>query len=309
MGRYLYSAIAILAVTAMVAQLPATAANDLPKELDTTDEQAKPIIEHMPTKAAVQPAKPRRLLVYIQTDQFRTPGEPYVNRALKVMAEKTGAFTVDYSTDISVFLPRTLNQYDAFLLNSTVNMPVSPETTPEICKSIMDFVKGGKGAVGIHGAVDNFRNWPEAQEMFGNVFRGHPWQENGAWAVKIDEPDHPLMAPFKGHRGFRIVTELYASTPPVYSRDKQLVLMSLDMSDPATKARVSEERDWDTGVSWIKNWGKGRMFYTNLGHGGNRAGLELENTPVLEHLLLGIQWALGDLKNVDATPKGTAKKN
>lgn len=263
----------------------------------------------MPTKAAATPEKPRKLLVYIQADQFRIPGEPYVNRALKVMAEKTGAFTVHLSTYIKVFLPEKLNQYDAFLLNSTVNMPVSPERTPEICKSIMDFVKGGKGAIGMHGAVDNFRNWPEAQEMFGNLFRGHPWQESGAWVIKIDEPNHPLMAPFKGHRGFRIVTELYASTPPIYSRDKQLVLMSLDMSDQATRAQASEERDLDTGVSWIKNWGSGRVFYTNLGHGGNHAGLELENSPVLEHLLLGIQWAMGDLKNVEATPKGTPKKN
>lgn len=49
--------------------------------------------------------------------------------------------------------------------------------------------------------------------------------------------------------------------------------------------------------------------YTNLGHGGNHAGIELENTPVLEHLLLGIQWALGDLKDVDATPKGDAGRS
>lgn len=284
------------------------AINHLPKSLDITDEKAKIMLEHIPTKAAVTPEKPRRLLVYIQTDQFRTPGEPYVNRALKVMAEKTGAFSVDYSTDINVFLPKTLNQYDAFLLNSTVGMPVSPEKTPEICKSIMDFVKGGKGAIGIHGAVDNFRNWPEAQEMFGNLFRGHPWTEKGTWAIKIDEPNHPLMAPFKGEKGFKILTELYASTPPIYSRDKQLVLMSLDMSDPATRERASDEKDMDTGISWIKNWGKGRMFYTNFGHGGNGAGVELENTAVLEHLLLGIQWALGDLKGVDATPKGAPKK-
>jgi hypothetical protein len=128
-------------------------------------------------------------------------------------------------------------------------------------------------------------------------------------AVKIDEPDHPLMAVFKGHRGFRIVTELYASTPPIYSRDKQRVLMSLDMRDPATRAQAREERDLDTGISWIENWGKGRVFYTNLGHGGSGAGLELENSPVLEHLLLGIRWALGYLKNVDATPKGKPEKN
>jgi len=300
----------VLSITALLAmvvslQPPVTSAQVASTKpvTDVTDEQAKGILAHTPKKAAVKPKKARKLLVYVQTDQFRTPGEPYVNRMLKVMGEKTGAFSAEFSSDINVFLPENLDKYDAFALNSTVNMPVSPETTPKICESIMNFVRGGKGAIGIHGAVDNFRNWPEAQEMFGNVFRGHPWQENGAWAVKIDEPNHPLMAPFKGHKGFRIVTELYASTPPVYSRDKQLVLMSLDMTDPDTKARASQEADQDTGVCWIKNWGKGRVFYTNMGHGGMRAGLELENDPVQEHFLLGIQWAMGDLK-ADATPKG-----
>ena len=53
--------------------------------------------------------------------------------------------------------PTGSNKYDAFLLNSTVGMPVSPERTPEICASIMAFVRSGKGAIGMHGAVDNFR--------------------------------------------------------------------------------------------------------------------------------------------------------
>ena len=274
---------------------------------DISEALAKPIMDHLPAKAAVKPEKPRRLLVYVQANQFVTPGMPYVNRALRAMGEKTGAFTVDLSANLDDFLPETLNQYDAFLLNSTVDMPVSPERTPEICNSIMAFVRSGKGAIGMHGAVDNFRQWPEAQEMFGNLFRGHPWGEGGAWAIKIDEPTNPLMEPFKGHEGFRIVTELYASTPPIYSRDKQLVLMSLDMKDAATRNLARTDADMDTGISWIKNWGSGRVFYTNLGHGGMRAGLELENSPVQEFLLRGIQWAMGDLKGVDATPKGTSK--
>ncbi len=296
------AALLALIVSIRPAMISAQIAGPKPNT-DITDEQAKGIIAHLPKKAAVKPKKPRKMLVYVQTTGFRTPGEPYVNRMLKLMGEKTGAFSVEYSTDINVFLPENLDKYDAFALNSTVNMPVSPATTPKICESIMNFVRGGKGVVAIHGAVDNFRNWPEGQEMLGNLFRGHPWVDGGVWAVKIDEPNHPLMAPFKGHKGFKIVTELYASTPPIYSRDKQLVLMSLDMSDPVTKARASQESDQDTGVCWIKNWGKGRVFYTNIGHGGMNAGLELENDPIQQHFLLGIQWALGDLK-VDATPKG-----
>jgi type 1 glutamine amidotransferase len=80
--------------------------------------------------------------------------------------------------------------------------------------------------------------------------------------------------------------------------------MSLDINDPDTKALASEEADYDTGVSWIKNRGKGRIFYTNFGHGAGQGGLGLEDDSVQEHFLLGIQWVMGNLQ-ADATPKGT----
>ena len=79
--------------------------------------------------------------------------------------------------------------------------------------------------------------------------------------------------------------------------------MSLDMSDKTTAAQAGSP-DQDTGFSWIREYGKGRIFYTVLGHGGGRKCLEFENPATIEHLLLGIQWALGDIDGVDATPKG-----
>ena len=68
----------------------------------------------------------------------------------------------------------------------------------------------------------------------GNKFTAHPWAPACTVAIKIDEPDHPLTAPFKG-QGFKVKDEIYRTAPPLYSRDKQFVLMSLDMSDPATR--------------------------------------------------------------------------
>ena len=65
------------------------------------------------------------------------------------------------------------------------------------------------------------------------------------------------MVPFGG-QGFKISDEIYRTDPPLYSRDKALVLMSLDLSDPATKgAKGVREGDEDTGISWIKTWGPG----------------------------------------------------
>jgi type 1 glutamine amidotransferase len=252
----------------------------------------------MPTQPVVKPAAPRKILVLNLCQGFKHSSVPYWDKALQIMGEKTGAFSVTITSDLNDLNRATLHQYDALCLNNTTRLKVDPKKTPELCTSVMDFVKGGKGIIGIHAATDNFYDWPEAMEMMGGKFTGHPWGSGGTWAIKIDRPDHPLMKPFAG-KGFKIKDEIYRTDPPLYSREKQLVLMSLDMSDPKTRnAKGVKPDDMDTGISWIKSWGKGRIFYCSLGHNHHLTW----TPPVLQHYLAGIQFALGDLK-VDTTPK------
>jgi type 1 glutamine amidotransferase len=154
----------------------------------------------------------------------------------------------------------------------------------------MDFVKSGKGIIGIHAAADNFYQFPEAQEMMGNKFTAHPWGAGSTVAIKIDQPDHPLTAPFQG-KTFKVKDEIYRTAPPLYNRQNQFVLMSLDMTDPATRDMKGViDSDKDTGITWIKEVGKGRLFYCSLGHNDEI----FMNTPILEHYLRGIQFAMGD---------------
>jgi len=271
---------------------------------DLKPEEIAKIKEAMPAKAVATPAQPRKMLVFWRCETFFHTCIPVANEALKIMGEKTGAFEVTAVTnDYSVFTADTLKQFDAICLNNTTSLKFDPQATPERCAALMDFIKSGKGLVGIHAAADNFYQWPEAQEMMGNKFSGHPWGAGGTWAFKIDEPDHPLMAPFKG-QGFKLSDEIYRTARPLYSRDKQFVLMSLDTSDPTThNVREWKEGDEDTGITWIKDWGKGRLFYGSLGH--NDA--IFMNPVILEHYLRGIQFAMGDFK-VPTKPKGSVKE-
>ena len=258
----------------------------------------------MPDEPVVKPEKPRKMLVFWRCEGFYHKVIPVANRALEIMGGMTGAFEVTAVTDdYSVFTPQTLRQFDIICLNNTTHLKFDPEKTPERCKALMDFVKGGKGLVGIHAAADNFYEWPEGMEMMGNKFTGHPWGGGGTWAIKIDEPDHPLTAPFEG-KGFKIKDEIYRTDPPLYARDRQFVLMSLDMADPTTKGKAEKPEDADTGITWIKKMGKGRVFYCSLGHNNE----VFMNRPVLEHLLRGIQFAAGDfdvpMKPQQASVKG-----
>jgi type 1 glutamine amidotransferase len=266
---------------------------------DLKADELQKIRDAVPEKPTVQPAKPRKILVFWRCEGFFHTSIPVVNEALKIMGKKTGAYEVTVCTDdYSIFTPEKLRQFDVVCLNNTTHLKFNPKETPERCKALMDFVKSGKGIVGVHAGTDNFYDWPEAMEMMGGKFTGHPWGGGGTWAIKIDESDHPLMAAFKG-KGFKINDEIYRTDPPLYSRDKQRVLMSLDMSDPTTKnAKGVKPSDADTGITWIKTWGKGRMFYCSLGHNNHI----FWNPTILQHYLDGIQFAAGDYK-VDTKPK------
>jgi hypothetical protein len=258
-----------------------------------TDQEVEKIQEAMPAKPVVQPASPRTMLVFSLCNGYPHSSIPYWKKALDVMGEKTGAFKVVLSEDMSVFTPASLKQFDVICFNNTTGLV--PDENQQ--QAIMQFIMSGKGIVGIHAATDNFNQWPAGREMMGGVFSGHPWGGGGTWAIKIDDPGHPLMASFKG-QGFKIKDEIYRTASPLYSRDKQRVLMSLDMSDPATKnADGVVPDDMDTGISWIKSVGSGRLFYCSLGHDHAVTW----NPAVLSHYLAGIQYAMGDLK-VDDSP-------
>ena len=281
----------LLLVSALQAESPA-------KLREVTPEEVQKIEKAMPTRATIRVRRPRKLLVFWRCEGFFHTSIPVVNKALEIMGQKTGAFDVVTTDDYSVFTAEKLKQFDAVCLNNTTGLKFNPKETPERCKALMDFVKNGKGIVGVHAGTDNFNEWPEAQEMMGGKFTGHPWTSGGTWAIKIDEPDHPLMKAFKG-KGFKIKDEIYRTDAPLYSRDKQLVLMSLDMSDPTTRnVKGFKPTDVDTGTGWVKTLGKGRVFYCSLGHNDEI----FWNPAILRHYLDGIQFAFGDYK-VDTKPK------
>jgi len=266
---------------------------------EVTAEEIAKIEKAMPSKGTVAPAKPRKILVFWRCEGFFHSSVPVVNKALEIMGKKTGAFEVTLCTDdYSVFTAEKLKEFDAVCLNNTTNLKFDSNQTPERCKALMDFVKGGKAIIGVHAATDNFYKWEEGMEMMGGKFTGHPWGGGGTWAIKIDEPEHPLTAAFKG-KGFKVKDEIYRTEPPLYSRTKQLVLMSLDMSDPNTRnVKDFKPSDTDTGISWIKTLGQGRVFYCSLGHNDEI----FWNPAILQHYLDGIQFALGDYK-VDTKPR------
>ena len=122
--------------------------------------------------------------------------------------------------------------------------------------------------------------------MIGGCFAGHPWGAGGPWPFFVEDAKHPATRAFKG-KEFMFSDEIYQYKG--YDRSKLRVLIGLD-SVKTDKKGNSESNDYP--VSWVRSYGKGRVFYSNFGH--NKATWW---TPfMLQHFLDGIQWALGDVK-------------
>jgi type 1 glutamine amidotransferase len=262
--------------------------------------------QSLPTQAAGKPAQPRRLLIYNFTRGiYHDEAIAWATRALELMAEKTGAFTTTTSVDASIFTPERLRAFDAVVMNNTMlNVFGPPEVEEARMRALVDFVRGGKGLVGIHSASvweKDPANATEAdyRQLIGGRFRIHPWESEPA-SIRLEDPAHPFNAAWAGQAALPLPwrDELFQFDRP-YSREKVRVLFSLDMSQTADKG---QRPDKDYPLAWIQTCGKGRSFYSALGHNKNA----FRDPKFLRLLQDGVQFALGDLR-ADTKPLPQAK--
>jgi len=292
-------------------------ATALPAQL--TAQQAKRIETARPPKVRVAPKQPRRVLIWNTPFMEQSPHKGYTipqsEHAMRLLGEKTGAFVPVVSHDVAMYLPENLKKFDAIVLNNS-NGPWIRPTVKDMDKfrsygsdidavekllrqSLVDYVANGGGLFAFHHAI-GVSQWPEFLDLLGASYWGHPWNEEVA--IKIDEPNHPLTAAFEG-KGFRLAEEIFQYNEP-YSREKVRVLLSLDVEKTNMKVPWVHRKDNDFALAWIKSYGKGRVFYSAIGH-----HTEIWwNPQILSFYLDAIQFATGDLP-ADARPSARAQQD
>ena len=262
------------------------------RKQDPTDEEVAVMKAAAPKKATAKPIKPRKMLVlsYQSHDRGRFAGE----KALEIFAEQTGAFKPTFvrnTKDMAeIMVPEKLKEFDAICVNNSTGGGGKAANGKTLVENLSDYVSAGGGLVGFHGATDN-----KFGEVFGGFFCGHPW--SGNVAVKIDDPDHKLTKIFGG-KGFPINDEIYQFAR-IYTREKLRILLTLDMD---IVKKMGKRADNDNAIAWVRKFGKGRVFYSSLGHNPK----SFFDAKLLRFYLDGIQFALGDLE-ADTTPSGPLK--
>jgi type 1 glutamine amidotransferase/sugar phosphate isomerase/epimerase len=262
--------------------------------LSAADRQA--IEAAAPRQAIVKPAKPRKLLV---TDLQMYSGHttiPHGNLLLELIGKQTGAFEPVFSNDLELLTYPRIKEFDAVYFNNVCGMV---HNDPAVREGLLRFVREGGGLGGHHAVTFADNNWPEFAELMGGWAGAHHTETQ---MIKVDDAASPLTRSF-GTASFPHKDEFYIFPPSSpYSRAKQRVLLSIDVerSDRATANRFCApctRPDQDYALAWIKAYGKGRTYFTPLGH-----TVEFyTDKRWTEHLLAAIQYLLGDVQ-ADATP-------
>ena len=246
----------------------------------------------------------KKVLVFSRCEGFNHKAAIAACKERMTEEAEKGAFAVDFSDDYASLEISNLVKYSALVLNNTTHLKTKEH--PAVAPSICSYVRWGGGLCVIHAGADNFYDAPDCAHLVGGRFDGHPWGSGGTWAFKVEDRDSPITAPFKGFADgkFKRGEEIYQQSSPFFDRAKLHVLVSLDLSDPATAGVQGKKRaDNDFAVSWVRRYGNGRVFYTSFAH--DQRAWDADDTRA--HIFAGLAYALGTLKADDA-PSAVAQE-
>jgi type 1 glutamine amidotransferase len=233
--------------------------------------------------------KKKHVLVIGQTKGFQHDSVSDAMGSVWKMGQDSDLWTTYMRTDTELITKgkvgangKNLAYFDLLVFASTTG---EMDLTDEQKKDMMSFIHDdGKGFVGIHAALDTNYKWPEYGEMIGGWFDQHPW---GTFQAPIlnEGGNFPATA-FLPHSMVKR-DEIYQAK--AWSRDKVNVLLRLDETKlDYNNPRVHRE-DHDFAVAWAKMYGKGRVFYSTLGH-TNEAWKDPDITKMYFE---AIKWTLG----------------
>ena len=213
--------------------------------------------------------------------------------AMTQLGQQSGLFDIVCTQDAAADFTRDhLQKFDMVVFYTTGNLPIAEADREYFLKEWL--TQPGHSFVGFHSATDTYHSDTEPAadyqpywDMIGGSFNGHPWNAPNEVTIAVHDQQHPASRPLGAQ--LKLKDEIYQYKH--WQPDKVRVLMSLDMSQCEPKA------PYLVPVSWVKEYGEGRVFYTNLGH--NEA--TWVNKAFLDHVTGGLRWCLR-LDEGDATP-------
>ncbi len=239
----------------------------------------------------------KRLLVIGEEKGYRHEAISHAMATVERLGREKGSWDTVIRTDTESltkkkleYNAKNLNDFDAVLFYTGGTLEMDDQQKADFLSFVHD---DGKGFIGVHSATITFTKWPEYGAMIGGYFDEHPWNTFLA-PIVVEDRAFPGMGQWP--TTFTLLDEIYQMKN--FSRDDTRVLMRLDPAKlDLTNPRV-HRKDNDFAVTWAKMYGKGRVFYSTLGH----VEANWDKPEMQKMFIEGIKWAL-HLVDADATPR------
>lgn len=226
------------------------------------------------------PAQPSRgdILIFSHTTGYRHDSIPAGIAAIEAIARRRGLAVVA-SEDPQLFSTKSLRRFRAVVLLSTTTdrkNPASEWLVGDRRTALQHFVARGGAILAIHAAADSHYHWPWYGKLIGGRFARHPPGTPRGRVTLVDR-SHPVNRGLP-HAAHRIEEWYYFDA---FDQSSKLLLTL----DPRS---IGERDGRPIPLSWTREVGGGRLFYTAMGH-----TKESYSEPFfLRHLANGLDWVL-----------------
>jgi uncharacterized protein len=230
----------------------------------------------------------------------------FAEKILKELGEKNNLdFT--FTKDGSVFTPENIAKYDAFMFYTTGDLTTpgsdkNPPMSKEGKAAFLQAIKDGKGFVGVHSATDTFHT-PGSKKYQNDGDNADPYiQMIGAEFIQHGSQQKvKMIVADKKFPGINQVPDDFGPLEEWYSlKNFAPDLHVLLVQDTTTMVKSGNNHCYERApypATWAHNYGKGRAFYSSMGHRE-----DVWTNPVFQQVLLGgLNWAVGNVK-ADVTP-------
>jgi type 1 glutamine amidotransferase len=207
--------------------------------------------------------RPRQLLAVGMARGWQHESTSDALATLQQLGRESGLWETTLRTDLELVTKRPLEMngknldfFDAVFFMTSGELPLDEEQK----RSLLEFVReDGKGFLGAHSATDTLYGWPEYGELIGGYFDGHPWDRVAA-TLEVGDRETEATRHLPARLG--LFEEFYQIRE--FRPQGTRVLMRLDpASVDLTRDGV---RATEFPVTWMREQGRGRVFYTSLGH-------------------------------------------
>lgn len=216
-----------------------------------------------------------KVLVFSKTMGFKHASIPSGIAAVQKLGEENN-FVVDTTKNAELFNDENLEQYSAIIFLSTTGNVLDNKQEAAFER----YIQAGGGFVGVHAATDTEYDWNWYGKLVGAYFQSHPSGTPEADFIITDQN-------FIATQHFQ--DTVWHRTDELYNFKKLNPDVRVVMTVDESTYEGGTNGDYHP-MSWYHQYDGGRAFYTALGHTDE----SFSEPEFLQHLLGGIQYAIGD---------------